>query len=80
VNFFEFNRLGRWWDRNEEIDIVGLNRERNRSLFGEVKWSKNLVGVDVLKSLQEKAKKVTWGNDKTIKLLVLFPGPGLHRN
>ena len=42
--FFPFERLGRWWDRNDEIDIVGLSKEFNAILFGEVKWRGKKIG------------------------------------
>ena len=30
--------FGRWWNKQEEIDVVGLDSNRNRIIFGEVKW------------------------------------------
>lgn len=72
----EVDRIGRWWDRNEEINIVGLNENKNIILFGEVKWSKNPVGSEVLRQLKEKARKVLWGNSKTEKRFVIFSFKG----
>ncbi|MGL5901488.1 MAG: ATP-binding protein, partial [Cetobacterium sp.] len=34
---FAIRNLGRWWDKNEEIDIVALGEDE--ILFGECKWS-----------------------------------------
>ena len=28
-----YTSIGRWWDKNEEIDIVGVNRDLNAILF-----------------------------------------------
>lgn len=56
--------IGRWWDRNSEIDLVGMDREEKRILFGEVKWSGNPVGTDVLATLREKANLPQWDNFK----------------
>lgn len=65
VQFIEkqqiFPQIGRWWDNNTEIDVVGLNEEKNLILFGEVKWSSQPVGFEVLNALVEKSKKVVWG-------------------
>ena len=34
------NKIGRYWDnKTVEIDIVGLNEDRNIALFGECKYS-----------------------------------------
>ena len=30
-----FDKIGRWWDTNHEIDIVGLNSDGNEIIFGE---------------------------------------------
>lgn len=70
--FFPFDKLGRWWDRNEEIDIVGINKELNAILFAEVKWSEKPVGVNILNELKTKTEKVQWGNSKTAKHFALF--------
>ncbi|ASJ17286.1 hypothetical protein A3L04_09505 [Thermococcus chitonophagus] len=32
-----FTRIGRWWHREEEIDIVALNERERKVLFVEVK-------------------------------------------
>lgn len=58
---FPFLVVGRWWDRNDEIDVVALNWDLNAILFGEVKWSERPVGVDVYEDLRKKAQKVEWG-------------------
>ena len=34
---FPIKKLGRWWDKNDEIDIVGIGE--NKIIFGECKWS-----------------------------------------
>jgi AAA+ ATPase superfamily predicted ATPase len=74
--FFDFERLGRWWDRNDEIDIVGLSRESNAILFGEVKWSQRTVGVNIFEELRMKSKKISWGDAKTAIFYVLFSKKG----
>lgn len=77
--FFDFERLGKWWDKNEEIDIVGLSKEDNAILFGEVKWSKNPVGTGVFEELKAKANKVHWGNAKTAHFYALFSRKGFSK-
>lgn len=74
--FVDLERLGRWWDKEDEIDIVGLSRERNAILFGEAKWSQKPVGTNVFEELRAKAKKVMWGDAKTTPFYVLFSRKG----
>ena len=74
--FSSFDRLGRWWDRNEEIDIVGINKDKNIIFFAEVKWTEKPVGTNTYNELKAKAEKVQWGNSKTSKHFALFSRKG----
>lgn len=57
---FQLHKIGSWWDKQTEIDIVGINNTSHDILFGECKWSQMPVGLDVLKSLYNKANQVEW--------------------
>ncbi len=59
-----FTAIGRWWHKNEEIDLVALDEENKQIYFGEVKWSKKPIGVDILDDLRRKAALVEWNRDK----------------
>ena len=74
--FFSIERMGRWWDRNEEIDIVALNEKENKILFGEAIWSNKPVGVNVYKNLRRKAKLVPWGSEDRVEYFCLFSKSG----
>lgn len=78
--FFPINKIGRWWDRNEEIDIVALNEEENRALFCEVKWSNKFVGINIYEDLKRKAQKVEWNRDKRVEYYCLFSKRGFTEN
>jgi len=57
---FRFTRIGRWWKRNEEIDLVALNESEKKALFVEVKW-KNLSEREakgILRDLERKSELV----------------------
>lgn len=57
----EFRSLGRWWGTNSttksqmEIDIMG-EQDKTNVLFGECKWTNELVDVGVLKTLVERSE------------------------
>ena len=74
--FFPFSALGKWWERNEEIDIVAFNRELDCILFGEVKWSEKPLGTDIFESLKAKATKVNWGSKQRKEYFCLFSKSG----
>lgn len=71
-----FASVGRWWDRNEEIDIVAIQRESNAILFGEVKWTEKPVGTNILDELKSKAQRVQWGNEGRKEFFCLFSRSG----
>lgn len=67
-----FSKIGRYWDKNTEIDVVALAEEERTILFGECKYLSGAVDVDVLYQLQEKAKRVAWHRDDRRELYCLF--------
>jgi AAA+ ATPase superfamily predicted ATPase len=72
----KFNKVGRWWTKDAEIDIIGINEDDNAILFGEAKWSVKPVGVNIFNELKTKAEKVQWGNSRTSKHFALFSRKG----
>ncbi|MDE7132159.1 MAG: ATP-binding protein [Lachnospiraceae bacterium] len=69
---FHFNKVGRWWNNNTEIDIVALDQEGGHVIFGECKYCTNKVGVDVLRNLELKAKQVEWKREMRKDYFILF--------
>lgn len=72
----KFNKVGRWWTKDAEIDVVGINEDDNAILFVEVKWTEKPIGINILNELKAKSEKVQWGNNKTTKHFVLFSRKG----
>ena len=63
---FPFTRIGRWWHKDKEIDLVALNEKSKEMGFFEVKWSdlKLRETMDILEELKEKAKEVKWNDEE----------------
>jgi len=74
------NRVGRWWSKEGEIDIVGLSEDENTVVFGEAKWSVNPVGTDILDDLERKARLVDWHRGERKECFVLFSRTGFTAN
>jgi AAA+ ATPase superfamily predicted ATPase len=53
---FKFLNIGRWWKKEEEIDIICLNKNEKKALFVEVKW-RDLNTNDVNKILNDLKRK-----------------------
>ena len=73
---FSFERVGRWWNNDNEIDVIGINSENKRIIFCECKWSSKDIGTNILNDLIEKSKKVDWNNDKRKENFALFSKSG----
>jgi AAA+ ATPase superfamily predicted ATPase len=78
--FFPMDAAGRWWNREEEIDLVAINEERREILFGEAKWSARPVGIDVYRDLKRKAPLVDWHNGERTERFCLFSRSGFTKN
>jgi len=70
------SRVGRWWYKQAEIDVVGLDEQTNTLLLGECKWTTSRVGVGLLDDLEALTEDVRWnGTDRTVQY-VLFSRSG----
>ena len=49
-------RIGGWWNRDEEIDVLAVNLKEKIALLGECKWTIRPVGMKVLYDLERKAQ------------------------
>lgn len=69
---FHFDKVGRWWNNNTEIDIVAVDTAGVDIVFGECKYLKSPIGMDTLKSLEQKSKSVEWNNNNRRNYYILF--------
>jgi hypothetical protein len=69
-------KSGRWWNKNEEIDVVGVGE--NFLLVGECKYSNKKVGIDILEQLEAKSKKIEL--NLPIKNYLLFSKSGFTQD
>lgn len=54
---FNFLKIGRWWDKNNEIDIVAFDNQGN-AILGECKWKNSKVSKNELFKLIEKSNHI----------------------
>lgn len=52
----ELLKCGRWWNKNEEIDIVGVGEDH--LIVGECKYVNKKVGIDILEKLKDKSTQI----------------------
>ncbi|CAB50361.1 Hypothetical protein PAB1413 [Pyrococcus abyssi GE5] len=57
---FHFTKLGRWWRRGEEVNVLALNEREKKALLIEVKWKElsKREAKGILRDLGRKAELV----------------------
>ncbi len=57
---FKFTKIGRWWRKSEEIDLVALNERDKKAIFVEAKWKElsRREARGILRDLERKAELV----------------------
>jgi uncharacterized protein len=73
----KFLKIGRWWAKNEEIDIVAFLN--NNYIFAECKWKNEKVSIDVLSELIRKSSLVV-NQDGINKYYYIFSKSGFKDN
>jgi len=71
-----FTTIGKWWLKNEEIDLVALDDEDKTIYFAECKWSNRKVGEDIFAELLRKSNLVDWNRGKRKEQFLLFSKGG----
>ena len=72
LRFFPFTRIGKWWHKDKEIDIVALNEKMREILFCECKWKDKVNAEKVCKELAEKSQYVQWHNKERKETFAIF--------
>jgi AAA+ ATPase superfamily predicted ATPase len=70
------DRIGGWWNRDTEIDVLAVNLTEKVALLGECKWSVHPVGIKVLDDLKHKALILMKDYDILQAQFVLFARTG----
>lgn len=68
----QFNKLGRWWNSKEEIDVVALDSTGEDIVFAECKYRIQPTDADVFFELLRKKELVPWNKEKRQENFVLF--------
>jgi len=51
---FHFSKIGRWWNKNEELDILAVDYKKEQYLLGECKYKRSEFSFSDLTRMKEK--------------------------
>ncbi|MEA3254527.1 MAG: ATP-binding protein [Candidatus Altiarchaeota archaeon] len=71
-NIFDFNKIGRWWYKDNEIDIIALSEQTKKALFCECKWKENISAGKIFNELRIKSGEFQWHNDERTECFTIF--------
>ena len=63
---FTYTRMGKWWYRDTEIDLIAVEEQEREATFIEVKWStvNRQEAHRILNNLQSKSTEFRWEREK----------------
>lgn len=79
IGKYEFHQLDRWWEKEEEIDLVAIDQEKNRFIFAECKYRNKKMDADVYENLKRKIAIVKWYKDFEVGKIVIFSASGFKK-
>jgi AAA+ ATPase superfamily predicted ATPase len=79
---FRFTKMGSYWNRtgSVEVDIVAIDDEKDRILFGECKLSSSKMGIGVINKLKSRAKAIDWRREKREEYFAVFTADEIEAN
>lgn len=51
---FRFTKIGRWWNKTDELDIMATDQNKQRFLLGECKYKNSAFNLSELRQMQAK--------------------------
>ena len=69
-------RIGSFWSKQAQVDVVAINWRTKSILLGECKWGKDEVGRSVIRTLIDKTAKILPTNDPWTLHYVFFARQG----
>jgi len=70
-------RVGKYWDKKSQIDVMAVNHTDKMMILGECKWTQEKIDLQVVKQLEAKAKLLSFKYDYHYQLF-LFSKSGFQ--
>lgn len=67
-----YGRIGAWWYREAEVDILGLDEAEGRLLLAECKWQDDVDADRVRRGLARVAERIRWRKEERTETYAVF--------
>ena len=68
----KYTKIGNWWHKDNEIDIIALDEDSKKIMFSECKWKDNVDAKKILSELKSKKIHVRWNNETRKEHYIIF--------
>jgi len=72
TNKFSFTKIGKWWYKDKEVDIVGLDKNNKKIFLVECKWKHNINAKKIVNELSKKSDCIDWNNNTREEIYIVF--------
>ncbi|MHA1149146.1 MAG: ATP-binding protein [Promethearchaeota archaeon] len=72
AKLIKFTKIGRWWWKDNEIDLVALDDPSNTITFIECKWQEQVNAKKIVSRLIEKTTHVRWKLENRNEVFAVF--------
>ena len=55
---YHIDKIGKWWDKDDEIDVVGIDDKSKTLYVGECKFTNKKMNISILNDLKRKSEKI----------------------
>ena len=66
------SKIGRFWHKDIEIDLIALNEKDKEIYLIECKWKSEVNPNEILFKLKEKTKYIDWNNKNRKEKIIIF--------
>lgn len=77
---FPIQKLGREWNKDVEIDGIGINNNTKQIVFMEAKWTNTKLGIRDLTKLKTKSQYIPWNIDNRTEYYALYAKSGFKKD
>ena len=53
---FYFSKIGRWWNKTDELDIMAVDHRNKKYILGECKYKKTAFDLSDMRNVQQKVR------------------------